>query len=265
MARKRVRGNCVYCLAPSDRLTRDHVLPQSWYPNDTPRDAAKPTVPSCDACNNRFSAVEADLLLRLAFTFGLADGRVIGIPPRAMRSIDPAAALSEKDRRHRAAKRKRLFREIDLISTGPLPEDGTGILPGFGPGEPGAIPTPIPLDARFLYQFTEKLVHGTTFFQTGRLIGPDYQIDSGLLEATQGDGFLARLNGNRYSYGNGFIVTVARHSADPVIAGMAFRVWQRLRVYATVWNPRDEPDPWDALAHWCIGFAQGRNTLPQPG
>src|SRR5713226_6442926 len=116
-------GGCVYCLKSVDRRNRDHVFPSSWYPDNTPQNVKRPQVPSCYDCNNCFSAIENDLLLRFMFCFGWTDARAEGIPNRALRSVDPAHAKNEKDRKHRLAKRRRVFREIAQASSRALPAD----------------------------------------------------------------------------------------------------------------------------------------------
>jgi len=48
MAKKTIRGNCVYC-GKADVLTEDHVIPQCLFPNKIPADA--PKVWACEHCN----------------------------------------------------------------------------------------------------------------------------------------------------------------------------------------------------------------------
>src|SRR5215831_12374580 len=45
--------------------TYDHVSPSCWYPDSTPSNVQRWTVPSCSRCNRELGAVEQELLLRL--------------------------------------------------------------------------------------------------------------------------------------------------------------------------------------------------------
>lgn len=242
-------GTCVYCLTFVKRRNSDHVIPSSWYPGNTPSNIERPQVPSCYDCNNRFSAVENDLLLRFMFSFGWEDSRAEGIPNRALRSVDPDHAKNENDRRHRLAKRRRVLREIAVASRTLLPTDGTGVVPGFGPDEPGAERTVVvPLRGESLDRFNEKLVRGFTYIQTGCLITPSFTIESGLLPEEKREGFLKRLNGFSSSYGPGLAVTTgARDQSDPVVAAMEFRIWNRLSLYSVVSGAASADDPWNAV------------------
>jgi hypothetical protein len=247
-SRRLGKGACVYCLRVVDRRNRDHVFPSSWYPDNTAQNIEKPQVPCCYNCNNRFSTVENDLLLRFMFCFGWADSRAEGIPNRALRSVDPAQGKNERDRKHRFAKRRRVLREIASASQKPLPSGGTGIVPGFGPEEPGAEQSVVvPFRGESLDRFNEKLVRGFTYVQTDCLIGPTYAIENGLLREDKRASFLEKLHGSTCSYGPGIAVTTGpRDASDPVVAGMEFRIWNRLSLYSVVSPATSTADAWDA-------------------
>src|ERR1035437_6096748 len=66
MSKKSPKGGCVHCLRFTDDITRDHVFPDSWYPESTPATVQRWTVPCCQPCNKELGVVESDLLVRLA-------------------------------------------------------------------------------------------------------------------------------------------------------------------------------------------------------
>lgn len=63
-----VLSQCPYCLGafPDAEMTDDHVIARSWFPAGTPP-VAKWQVRACQPCNNRKSALERDVLGRLAW------------------------------------------------------------------------------------------------------------------------------------------------------------------------------------------------------
>ncbi len=49
--RRKVYGDCAYC-GQYDKLTRDHVIPQNFFPEDQPLPGDLPKVYACVECNN---------------------------------------------------------------------------------------------------------------------------------------------------------------------------------------------------------------------
>jgi hypothetical protein len=45
-------GRCVHCLADNVVVTDDHVLPDSWYPPNTPGTVARWVAPACKPCDH---------------------------------------------------------------------------------------------------------------------------------------------------------------------------------------------------------------------
>lgn len=55
MARpKKPKPICIYC-QNDEGSTRDHVFPASWYPDTTPHEIQRRTLPCCPACNRRLN------------------------------------------------------------------------------------------------------------------------------------------------------------------------------------------------------------------
>jgi hypothetical protein len=61
---------CVHCLEPLERETADHIIPRSWYSDNTPDRIQRWTVPSCPCCNKKLGAAEKDLMVAMALCIG---------------------------------------------------------------------------------------------------------------------------------------------------------------------------------------------------
>ena len=90
---------CVYCLRSVQEATEDHVIAQSWYPESTPENVEKWKVPSCRPCNTRYSKLEDDLKIRLAFCVDPSNPAAQGVYERARRALDPHMGKNPTDRR----------------------------------------------------------------------------------------------------------------------------------------------------------------------
>ncbi len=104
---KTAKKRCVHC--PSDSETMDHVFPRSWYPDTTPDDVQRWTVPSCFKCNNELSRIERNLLISLGLCLDPHLPGASGIGERALRSLGiDAEGISEEEKAHRDKSRAKL-------------------------------------------------------------------------------------------------------------------------------------------------------------
>ncbi|MBH8560735.1 hypothetical protein I8748_00670 [Nostoc sp. CENA67] len=127
MAKRHKSGRCVHCLENVDSLTRDHVFPSAWYPDTTPENLQRWTIPSCRECNQEYGKLEEDLLLRLGLCIDPEYAKSSGITEKVLRSIDPEYATDSKEKRIRQRKREKLIKEIVKFKTLP----NKGIYPNF--------------------------------------------------------------------------------------------------------------------------------------
>src|SRR3989442_9694615 len=173
--KKARRGQCVHCLEEPVELTNDHVLPLSWYPDSTPENLEKWTIPACAACNNSLGTVEEDLLLRFGLCIDPAEALAAGISEKALRSIKPECARDENDRRLRQARRDKVLSELIHLDSPPT----TGVLPNFGPqphltyGRYSIVLIP----QEELVSLGNKLVRGITYLVEGAYINHSYRIE----------------------------------------------------------------------------------------
>lgn len=237
MARKPPPGRCVYCLKPSDDLTWDHVFPQSWFPDTTPANLEKWQVPGCSTCNNnKYSAIEEDLLIRLICCMSPDDLRVSGIPANVFRSVDPEAASSEKEKRIRQLKREKILREMRTVDTPPP----YGVLPGFGPVagvsyEKGCTLVNIPTHP--LVEFGAKLVRGITHLAEGTFIEPENEIEVFFVHDEDAMPLIQNLRqrATLFQCGPGIEVWRVVDQADNFVFFEIY-IWKKLRFFASVYE-----------------------------
>jgi hypothetical protein len=122
------KARCVHC--PEPGVTKDHVLPGSWYPDTTPATVQRWTVPSCSKCNGTFGESEKELFIRLALCIDPAKAEASGISKDALRSMGFGVQnLDPKERAHRIALRKKILEDsVPLKDIGEVP-----LVPGLGP------------------------------------------------------------------------------------------------------------------------------------
>ena len=121
-------GRCVHCLKFHKLLTWDHILPDSWYP-DEEKESEKWKVPSCEPCNKELGKIEEDLLLRLGLCLDPNDLASLGIPDKVLRSINPAYGKNSRDKEFRKFIREKIIKEVRYLNKPPK----TGVFPNFGP------------------------------------------------------------------------------------------------------------------------------------
>ena len=108
--------------------TRDHVFPRSWYPETTPGEIQRWTVPCCATCNNKLGRMEREVFTRLALCVDPRKAEVAGLSAKAMRSMGIGVeGLGAKEAEQRRAQKLKVIR-----STVPY-KAGIETLPGMGP------------------------------------------------------------------------------------------------------------------------------------
>lgn len=227
-------AQCVHCLKQIRSVTLDHVFPRSWFPESTPRNQEKWTVPSCGRCNHALGRAEERLFTAFGLCLDPASTPSLGLQQRTLRSIDPSAGRTARDTHARAGKRRRV--QAALVDLPALPE--VGILPGFGPhNDQRAGPfVGIHVAAADLNRFGEKLARGITYYLRGILIPLDYRIHcqpSDLAQKPVAWDELVR-HGRTFRWGDALTVTHASAEDDPASSFTIAELWRRLRLYVSV-------------------------------
>ncbi|GEM_PF-5392432 len=89
--------------------TREHVIPFSWYPDSTPTNVQRWTVPSHKKCNASYSLDEQYVFEKLATTVPPDLNAAKGIWDRVYRGLNPAAGKNEKSSNARRRARTRIL------------------------------------------------------------------------------------------------------------------------------------------------------------
>lgn len=163
-------ARCVHCHKILEKKTKDHVFPSSWYPENTPANVQRWTVPSCRDCNERFGEMEKEVFIRAAMCVGPVKGEAAGLSKRALKSLGvKAPGLSAEEQRHRQALKDGILKEI----TPYVP--GTECLPGLGPhpGFPDDQQYQIRISAEQLKAVAGKIVRGCEYVLGQRRIIED--------------------------------------------------------------------------------------------
>jgi hypothetical protein len=152
--RRMLTGVCTYC-DTGGAESRDHVLPSSWYLEQTPPTAQRWTVPSCKACSNRFSLMEQSVGIRLVGSLDSDQPGIWKLWQDVSRSARPSRAADEKDRRSREKNLSQLLGEGERLGDVPL----SAVLPhSLANARPGALPMLV--DAGQVCELIGKIVRG---------------------------------------------------------------------------------------------------------
>jgi hypothetical protein len=168
-----VLRQCPYCLGefPHAQMTDDHVIARSWYPAKIPP-IAKWEVRACEICNNKKSALEGDLLGRLALCLDPADPALAGLIEKARRSMDPRSARNAKDFMHRFNRREAMRRSVIDLDSKHVP----GLLPYFMGNFNAGSRTGIEVPAQSLDGLVKMWVRGIHLCEIGWIIPSGYQV-----------------------------------------------------------------------------------------
>jgi hypothetical protein len=156
---------CIYCLKFFPRLTKDHVLPASWFPSSTPENLEKWSVPSCTRCNNRLGAIEEDLFTRLALCIDEKKRGAFGIQEKMVKRIFPTILGSQEQLKRNRNELLKIINDFK-VCTGPGEDVQNPSLHRHG-NKPG---TKIRIPRLNLISFSKKVVAGLEFKLRNKLI-----------------------------------------------------------------------------------------------
>lgn len=240
IARKRPKGDgrCVHCGAVLVDKTRDHVFPDSWYPDSTPANIQRWTVPSCGRCNGELGLTEKEVFVRLGLCVNPEKAAATGISKKVIRSMGIGAeGIDEDEKRIRAALREEVLKGAKPYSE----EDRPHILPGIGP-HPEAAPenqVQIYIPANKLYEVAKKIVRGCEYwFADGRIVEPPYEIEVFFPHQRDVPDVVRTFSAfSSFHLGPGFCVRRGSAREDPWSAIYEVVIWDSLTFYATVLSP----------------------------
>lgn len=235
---------CIHCLAFLVKETRDHVFPKSWYPDTTPPHIQRWTVPSCEACNKKYGALEqkVSIVLGLSMITDFEKVEASGISGKALRSLGigvVSTKLSREEQIHRRKLHEKIMKELL-----PYPSDANfKPFPGFGP-DPN-----FPLEDHRIMKIPpeldnvcEKVLRGCEYILGGKryieepyrlrvyfLYDEEDQVIQDVINLIQGRGTSTHL-------GPGFKVERVYGIGEAGKISVLYRVviWDTLRVYASI-------------------------------
>lgn len=228
---------CVHCgqaLAKGTE-TRDHVFPKSWYPETTPDDVQRWTVPCCGDCNEKLGSMEKELFNRLALCVDPRKAEAAGLSERAMRAMGIGAeGLSEEETKIRRAQKLKIIEATKPYKAGTETLPGLGPHPGFREDE--QIQINIPADK--LNRVAEKIVRGCEFVLAKRIIDEPYRVGIYFVHEHNVPDQVVRVfidpNAHKTELGPGFQVTRAAAHDEPGTVVYRIDIWRTLTIYASV-------------------------------
>jgi hypothetical protein len=229
---------CVHCGRIHEKLTKDHVFPDSWYPESTPETVQHWTVPACLPCNGELGTVEKEVFVRLGLCVNPRKVAATGISNRVIRSLGICAeGLDEDEKRIRAALKEEVLRGAKPFAEEARPH----ILPGIGPHPeaPAEQQIQINIPADKLYRVSRKIVRGCEYwFSNGRIVDPPYEIDIFFAhEADVPDVVRMFCAFGPFQFGPGFRVRRGAVREDPLSSIYEVVIWDSLTFYATILPP----------------------------
>lgn len=227
---------CVHCRKPLKNKTKDHVFPKSWYPETTPPNVQRWTVPSCPDCNHKFGEMEKELFIRLAICIDPRKAEIAGISAKALRSLGVRApGLTEAEMRHRQALKQKVLKD-----TAPY-QAGTECFPGLGPhpGFPQDQFRQIKIPAELVREVSKKILRGCEYILgNGRVIEEPYVLEVYFVH-DKDVGELRKLYDNlgSASLGPGFEVRRGAARDDPNTVLYKAVIWGTINVYGSIMPP----------------------------
>lgn len=228
---------CVHCGNTVAEATKDHVFPDSWYPEKTPNDTQRWTVPSCSACNNRLGSIEKKVFSRLALCIDPRKAEAAGLSTKVMRSLGVGVeGLDAEEAEHRRKQKLGLIAAIKphdpAASASTLP--GLGSHPGFKDEELPQIRIP----ADLLNAVADKIVRGCEYSMASRIVEKPYGIQIFFVHDHNVPDELTRaLNSSgaeKTHLGPGFsVIRVMAHDAPETVV-YKITLWGTLVFYAVI-------------------------------
>lgn len=222
---RRERPRCVHCLQ-AEGVTDDHGIPLSWYPDASKKNVPKPKAPSCKACNGRLKLFEEEVLVPFILSVAQDDPRAAGIAARVLRSIEPALARDESDRRSRLARRNRLFKSFVI------PTSDLGAFPGAG--HEGHAPVAMHLRGAALEAVAEKITRVFLYARFQKYVPAGHQVQLHVIGREDEGPLLALFKaGERIDIPPGVSITLLRAVDDPTTFLTAVDLWGQVRFYTS--------------------------------
>ena len=232
MAKRERLGRCVHCLADGVVITDDHLFPKSWYPATTPLNLEKWKIPACRPCNHGYGRLEQELFLRLGLCVN-PNGTAGDVARRAVDALNAKKTLNPLE----AIKRRSTLRRIQagFVPRALAESNKPALLAELNPARPrGTFGVPIP--AKELHRFGEKIVRGIVFMTEGRYIDSDEEVSIHNVSADEVPEALQIVEniGEVFERGPGIRIRKATAEDAPEASAYVIDIWEQFRLYAIV-------------------------------
>lgn len=236
LKRPKSDGRCIHCREKLNRKTKDHVFPNSWYPETTPKNIERWTAPSCGLCNEKFGALEKELLVFFALCMDPTKPAARGLYATVRRTMGIGVeGLLAEEKAHRDALRRKILNGLKPMTPEMLPH----ILPGLGPhpGFPQAPKMKTTVEAENVLAVIKKIARGSEFWlANGRIVEPPYEIEIFFPQETP-DLITAVLNQfplGQTHLGPGLQIRRGHAQDDPRAVLYELIMWDTLTAYASI-------------------------------
>jgi hypothetical protein len=241
MTKKFTNQHCVHCGIYFENLTKDHIFPESWYPESTPQGIEKWVVPACLECNNKLGKIEEECYKRLALSVSKDNIAASGVPEKAARIYNPFITKDENDKNRKKANIQKLI--PNLIHPNKVPANAFMKNCGLNKNDFNkALAVYVPFE--LLNPFFEKVICGLEFkFKNKILDHKTRKIDTiypqeGIDEIASAEikklNNILKFNGIKVDRGPGFIV---RHAIDIYNTSLYHvTIWGKIELWGSVTN-----------------------------
>ncbi|MCK4539746.1 hypothetical protein KAU09_01165 [Candidatus Parcubacteria bacterium] len=172
MTKKFSNQYCIYCLKYFDDLTKDHIFPESWYPNSTPNNKEKWVAPACFDCNNKLGKIEEETYKKLAISVTKNDIAASGVSEKASRLYNPNTAKDKKSKTRKISNIKKIIPDVYPADKIPI----NAFMKNCGLKE-NELNQKLAVNISFelLDSFAEKIIRGLEFKFRDKLINQEHR------------------------------------------------------------------------------------------
>ena len=239
LRRPKSDGRCIHCRRVLVKKTKDHVFPDAWYPQSTPANVQRWTVPSCGDCNHKYGEMENEVFVPLALCVDPRKIAAAGLSKKALRALGIGVGdeLDEAEKQKRRAVREKILKRMRRYS----PEVQPHVIPGMGP-HPEAPPNEqfqIHFPANKLHDVLGKVVRGCEYWLAdGRIVEPRCELSVHFVHDADVPGVVRAFAPFGPVYlGPGFRVRRAGAHDEPLAALYEIILWDTLKFYAVIAPP----------------------------
>lgn len=237
---------CIHCLKTlyfktdnkDEKATRDHVFPNSWYPDNTPNQVQRLNAPACIKCNSGLGAMEKEVFTKLACCVDHEKIEASGINKKLLRSLGIGVDenITSRDLSEREKRRKKLISEMTPYTPDIKAFPGLGLHEGYLPEDHMTIPVP-----EELKPVSEKILRGLEYCMGDRYIEFPYITEIYFPAAEKNVSSIYQLlaeYGVRESHGPGFKVERVESSDGSRLVIYRVTIWGTLVIWGSIMPSR---------------------------